>query len=64
MGQKTISDEEFIKGYSEKNRFKSRSDKYVKDKNNKSIKIGYWVFLAVVFLLVYYLFSEFYFLPK
>ena len=59
-----ISDEEFINGYSQKNRFKSRSDKYVKGKNSKSIKIGYWIFLAVIFLATYYFFSEFYFLPK
>ena len=62
--QKNISDEEFINGYSQKNRFQSRSNKYMKGKNNKSVKIGYWIFLAVVFLAVYYLFSEYYFPAK
>ncbi len=62
--QKNISDEEFINGYSQKNKFKSRSNKYVKGKDRKSVKTGYWIFLAVVFLATYYFFSEFYFSPK
>ena len=62
--QKNLSDEEFIKSYSQKNRLKSRSNKYKKGKDSKPVKIGYWIFLAVSFLAVYYLFSEYYFIAK
>jgi len=64
MGTNSISDEDFMKNYVRHNKSESRSDKYVKEKGRGSIKIGYWVFLALVFILVYYLFSEFYFIPK
>ena len=59
--KKNISDNDFMKSYSSKNEFESRSDKYVKGKDSPSVKIGYWIFLAGVFLAAYYFFSEYYF---
>ena len=56
-----ISDEEFMKNYDRHNKSESRSDKYVKGKNSKSMKVGYWIFLAGAFLAAYYFFSEYYF---
>lgn len=59
-----LSDEDFMESYSRDNKFESRSDKYVKGKGSKSIKIGYWIFLAIAFLAAYYFFSEVFFTPK
>ena len=65
MGHNSINDEDFIKAYERNNKYEHRSDKYEKGKDNAGkIKIGYWIFLAIVFILVYYLFSEYYFIPQ
>jgi hypothetical protein len=64
MDNRYINDDEFIKAYSRKNKGEQRSERYVKGKDNfKTIKIAYWIFLAIVFLLVYYIFAEYYFTP-
>jgi len=64
MGEKRMSDEEFMQNYVRHNKTENRSDKYSRGKDGKGIKIGFWVFLAVVFLVVYYLFSKYYFIPQ
>ncbi len=63
--QDRISDEDFINNYSKRNQHKSRSDKYVKEKDSISAKgVLYYVFLTIVFLAAYYIFSSFFFSPK
>ncbi len=63
--QNKISDEEFINNYTARNKHRSRSNKYVKEKDSISAKgILYYVFLTIVFLTAYYLFSSFFFSPK
>lgn len=63
--QQRISDEDFINSYSQKNKYESRSDKYVKEKDSITAKgIMYWIFLAIVFIVAYYLFSTYFFPPQ
>ena len=63
--QERISDEDFINNYTARNKHRNRSDKYVKEKDSISAKgILYYVFLTIVFLAAYYLFSSFFFSPK
>jgi hypothetical protein len=65
IGNGPINDEDFINRYSEKEDHESRSDKYVKGKDTGTLKgFGYMIFLIVVFLLAYYLFSTFVFPPQ
>lgn len=60
-----ISDEEFMKNYVRHNKNENRSEKYVKGKDSGKLKgFGFMIFLAIVFLLAYYLFSEFIFFPQ
>jgi len=60
-----ISDKEFIENYGKHHKHSSRSDKYKKEKGDNTGKsIFFWVFLAVVFLIAYYLFSNFFFTPQ
>ena len=63
--QDRISDEEFINNYTKRNKHRSRSNKYVKEKESISAKgVLYYVFLTIVFLAAYYLFSSFFFSPQ
>ncbi len=63
--QERISDEEFIKNYSKHNKHKSRSDKYTKENDKKSSsKMGFYFFLGISFVIAYYLFSTYYFVPQ
>jgi len=63
--QDRISDEEFIKRYTERTKHRSRSNKYVKEKSSVSAKgVLYYIFLAIIFIVAYYLFSTFFFPPQ
>jgi len=63
--QDRISDEDFIDNYTARNKHRSRSDKYVKEKDSISAKgVLYYAFLAIVFFVAYYLFSSFFFSPQ
>ncbi|MCF6365940.1 MAG: hypothetical protein L3J35_07015 [Bacteroidales bacterium] len=63
--QKRISDKEFLENYGKHHNRKSRSDLYVKEKDGITGKgILFWIFLAIVFLVAYYLFSNFLFSPQ
>ena len=63
--QKNISDDEFIKNYSNHNKHKSRSNKYTKENDKKSSsKMSFYFFLGISFVIAYYLFSTYYFVPK
>ena len=60
-----LSDEEFMKNYDRHNKKDSRSNKYIKGKEARSLKgFGYMIFLIIVFLIAYFLFSEFLFPPQ
>lgn len=62
---KKINDEEFMKNYVRHNKSERRSHKYEKGKNTGTLKgFGFMIFLALVFLIAYYLFSEFIFPPQ
>lgn len=63
--QERISDEDFINIYTKRVKDKSRSDKYTKENYKKSSsKIFFYFFLGISFLIAYYLFSTYYFVPK
>jgi hypothetical protein len=62
--EKRISDEDFINMYESKDREEGRLDKYVKDKESKPFNFAWWIFLAILFLVAYWLFSKYMFPPK
>ncbi len=62
--EKKISDEDFINMYESENRTENRLDKYVKGKDNRSFNVAWWIFLIVLFLVAYLLFSKYMFPPK
>jgi len=58
-----LSDEDFLKRYDNHNKFERRSNRYNKEKQSK-LGIMFWFFLALVFLISYFLFTKYMFLPK
>jgi len=63
--QKDISDEEFISNYSKHSRHKNRSERHTKKDDKKtSSNIGFYIFLGISFLVAYYIFSTYIFVPK
>jgi len=56
-----LSDEEFLKNYEKHNKNKGRSNKYDKKNQKPGIKAAYWIFLAFVFIISYFLFTKFLF---
>ncbi len=58
-----LSDEDFLKSYERHNKNERRSNRYAKDKQNNS-GIMFWIFLGIIFLISYFLFSKFMFPPK
>ena len=58
-----LSDEEFLKRYDSHNKSEKRSNRYDKKKEGNS-GIIFWIFLAIVFLISYFLFSKYMFPPK
>ena len=63
--QERISDEEFIKNYSKHHNHENRSDKYTKENDKKATSnMKFYFFLGISFLVAYYLFSTYYFVPK
>ena len=63
--QKRISDEDFINNYTERTKHRSRSDRYTKENDMKSSgNLGFYFFLGISFVIAYYLFSTYYFIPK
>ena len=61
--QERISDEDFINNYSKRTKHKNRSDRYTK-KNDKPAKLGYYFFLGISFIVAYYVFTTYLFVPK
>ncbi|NOZ35820.1 MAG: hypothetical protein GXO80_11045 [Chlorobi bacterium] len=59
-----LSDEEFIKSYEKRNKHERRSNKYYKKDDGNTVKLGFWFFLAFVFIVTYYLFSSYLFIPQ
>ncbi len=60
----TLSDEEFLKNYEKHHKNDGRSNKYFKEKDSQTIKSSYWIFLAIVFIIAFYLFSKYLFIPQ
>jgi len=59
-----ISDEDFINMYEAKDREEGRLDKYVKRKESNSLNFAWWIFLVILYLTAYWLFSTYMFPPK
>ncbi len=63
--QKRISDTEFLENYGKHHNRESRSDKYVKEKDSLTAKgVLYYIFLGIVFIVAYFLFSNYFFPPQ
>ncbi len=58
-----ISDEEFLKNYEKHNKIKVRHNRHNKTEQNKEITMAYIFFLAAVFIVSYYVFTKFLFVP-
>jgi hypothetical protein len=62
--EKKISDKDFINMYESEDRRRGRLDKYIKGSNSNTINYIWWIFLVIVFLVAYLLFSKYVFPPK
>jgi len=63
--QERISDEDFINSYTKRTKHRSRTDKYTKENDKTSSKnMIYYFILGISFLVAYYLFSTYIFIPK
>jgi hypothetical protein len=62
--EKKIGDEDFLKMYESEDRDENRLDKYTKGKDSKSFNLVWWIFLVILFLVAYLLFSKYMFPPK
>ncbi len=59
-----LSDEEFLHRYDKSKKQGKRRNKYHKNDDTNTVKLGFWFFLAFVFTVSYYLFSSYLFIPQ
>lgn len=59
-----LSDEDFLKNYEKHHKYEKRSNKYTKENKTSSANIGFWIFLAIAFIVAFYLFSNYLFVPQ
>lgn len=63
--QERISDEDFINSYTKRTKHRSRTNKYSKENDKKSSSnIMFYFFLGISFIIAYYMFSTYFFIPK
>lgn len=63
--QEDLSDEEFISNYSRHSKHKNKEYRHSKKNDTKtSSSIGFYIFLGISFLVAYYIFSTYIFVPK
>jgi|GEM_PF-2892534 hypothetical protein len=63
FSEKKISDEDFVNNYSNRNKDIGRSDRYVKGNSKFDERVFFSIFLGILYLIAYYLFSKYIFIP-
>ncbi|MCF6185078.1 MAG: hypothetical protein L3J56_10765 [Bacteroidales bacterium] len=59
-----LSDEEFLQRYDKRNKHEQRRNKYYKKDDKNTVNLEFWLFLTFVFIITYYLFSSYLFIPQ